>query len=170
MLHFSQANFLVEGGFGFLHQGVLIDGQDVVVKRHKLANSQGDLDFYSKVEVLSCDQHRNVVMLIGYYFEDKRRLLVYEYICNGSLDSHLYGQGREPLEWYARYKIAIGTTQGLRYLHEENIASNVKRKLSTEVTTIKQGSQGLRGLNQRKQGEMQTSNTLNIEELNSQGG
>nr|XP_025631018.1 inactive protein kinase SELMODRAFT_444075-like [Arachis hypogaea] len=58
-------------------------------------------------------------MLIGFCIEDKRRILVYEYICNGSLDSHLYGRQREPLEWAARQKIAIGAACGLRYLHEE---------------------------------------------------
>lgn len=88
---FSQANFLAEGGFGSVHRGVLPDGQAVAVKQHKLASSQGDLEFCSEVEVLSCAQHRNVVMLIGFCIEDRRRLLVYEYICNGSLDSHLYG-------------------------------------------------------------------------------
>ena len=91
---FSQANFLAEGGFGSVHRGVLPDGQVIAVKQHKLASSQGDLEFCSEVEVLSCAQHRNVVMLIGYCIEDKRRLLVYEYICNGSLDSHLYGNFR----------------------------------------------------------------------------
>ena len=148
---FSQANFLAEGGFGSVHRGVLPDGQAVAVKQHKLASSQGDLEFCSEVEVLSCAQHRNVVMLIGFCIEDKRRLLVYEYICNGSLDSHLYGkfcflktrkldvvvmysftelyydgisfsisgQHREPLEWSARQKVAVGAARGLRYLHEE---------------------------------------------------
>lgn len=116
---FSQANFLAEGGFGSVHRGILPDGQAVAVKQHKLASSQGDLEFCSEVEVLSCAQHRNVVMLIGYCIEDKRRLLVYEYVCNGSLDSHLYGRGRETLEWTARQKIAIGAARGLRYLHEE---------------------------------------------------
>lgn len=88
---FSQANFLAEGGFGSVHRGVLPDGRAIAVKQHKLASSQGDLEFCSEVEVLSCAQHRNVVMLIGFCTEDSRRLLVYEYICNGSLDSHLYG-------------------------------------------------------------------------------
>lgn len=88
---FSQVNFLAEGGFGSVHRGVLPDGQAIAVKQHKLASSQGDHEFCSEVEVLSCAQHRNVVMLIGFCVEDKRRLLVYEYICNGSLDSHLYG-------------------------------------------------------------------------------
>ncbi|OVA11353.1 Protein kinase domain [Macleaya cordata] len=116
---FSQANFLAEGGFGSVHRGVLPDGQAVAVKQHKLASSQGDLEFCSEVEVLSCAQHRNVVMLIGFCVEDRRRLLVYEYICNGSLDTHLYGRNRDPLEWSARQKIAVGAARGLRYLHEE---------------------------------------------------
>ncbi|KAK4269261.1 hypothetical protein QN277_022445 [Acacia crassicarpa] len=116
---FSQANFLAEGGFGSVHRGVLSDGQVIAVKQHKLASSQGDHEFCSEVEVLSCAQHRNVVMLIGFCIEDKRRLLVYEYICNGSLDSHLYGRQRDVLEWSARQKIAVGAARGLRYLHEE---------------------------------------------------
>nr|XP_010924484.1 inactive protein kinase SELMODRAFT_444075 [Elaeis guineensis] len=116
---FSQANFLAEGGFGSVHRGVLPDGQAIAVKQHKLASSQGDQEFCSEVEVLSCAQHRNVVMLIGFCVEDRRRLLVYEYICNGSLDSHLYGRNRQTLEWSARQKIAVGAARGLRYLHEE---------------------------------------------------
>ncbi|KAL8242705.1 hypothetical protein R6Q59_013007 [Mikania micrantha] len=89
------------------------------VKQHKLASSQGDQEFCSEVEVLNCAQHRNVVMLIGFCIEDGRRLLVYEYICNGSLDSHLYGYHRDTLDWEARQKIAVGAARGLRYLHEE---------------------------------------------------
>ncbi|KAG8636143.1 hypothetical protein MANES_16G103400v8 [Manihot esculenta] len=116
---FSQENFLAEGGFGSVHRGVLPDGLVVAVKQHKLASTQGDLEFCSEVEVLSCAQHRNVVMLIGFCVEDGRRLLVYEYICNGSLDSHLFGHSQDPLNWSARQKIAVGAARGLRYLHEE---------------------------------------------------
>lgn len=89
---FARANFLAEGGFGFVYRGMLPNGQAIAVKQHKVASCQGDLEFCSEVEVLSCAQHRNVVMLIGFCVEDRRRLLVYEYICNGSLDSHLYGK------------------------------------------------------------------------------
>ncbi|KAJ9183836.1 hypothetical protein P3X46_007643 [Hevea brasiliensis] len=116
---FSQENFLAEGGFGCVHRGVLPDGLVVAVKQHKLASSQGDQEFCTEVEVLSCAQHRNVVMLIGFCVEDGRRLLVYEYICNGSLDSHLFGHAENPLNWSARQKIAVGAARGLRYLHEE---------------------------------------------------
>ncbi|XVE70579.1 hypothetical protein DITRI_Ditri10aG0082900 [Diplodiscus trichospermus] len=116
---FSQLNFLAEGGFGSVHRGILPNGQVVAVKQHKLASSQGDLEFCSEVEVLSCAQHRNVVMLIGFCIENGKRLLVYEYICNGSLDSHLYGHNRDTLQWSARRRIAVGAARGLRYLHEE---------------------------------------------------
>ncbi|EPS64404.1 hypothetical protein M569_10373, partial [Genlisea aurea] len=116
---FSNVNFLAEGGFGSVHRGVLPDGRAVAVKQHKVASSQGDQEFCSEVEVLSCAQHRNVVMLIGFCIEDGRRLLVYEYICNGSLDSHLYRTNKETLSWGARRKIAVGAARGLRYLHEE---------------------------------------------------
>ncbi|KAJ7517180.1 hypothetical protein O6H91_21G013200 [Diphasiastrum complanatum] len=116
---FSKENFLAEGGFGSVHRGILTNGQPIAVKQLKLASSQGDKEFCAEVEVLSCAQQRNVVTLIGYCIEDHRRLLVYEFICNGSLDSHLYGQKRPPLEWQARHKIAVGTARGLRYLHEE---------------------------------------------------
>ncbi|XP_057768305.1 inactive protein kinase SELMODRAFT_444075-like [Salvia miltiorrhiza] len=116
---FQQANFLAEGGYGSVHRGVLPDGQVIAVKQHKLASSQGDREFCSEVQALSCAQHRNVVMLIGYCVEDRRRLLVYEYICNGSLDYHLYGRNKIPLDWGARQKIAVGAARGLRYLHEE---------------------------------------------------
>ncbi|XP_075494444.1 inactive protein kinase SELMODRAFT_444075 [Primulina tabacum] len=116
---FSQANFLAEGGFGTVHRGILPDGQAIAVKQHKFASSQGDHEFCSEVEVLSCAQQRNVVMLIGFCIEDGRRLLVYEYICNGSLDSHLNGRHQDTLAWNSRKKIAVGAARGLRYLHEE---------------------------------------------------
>lgn len=89
---FSKGSFLAEGGFGSVHLGTLPDGQIIAVKQYKIASTQGDREFCSEVEVLSCAQHRNVVMLIGLCVEDGKRLLVYEYICNGSLHSHLYGK------------------------------------------------------------------------------
>ncbi|XP_057974631.1 inactive protein kinase SELMODRAFT_444075-like isoform X2 [Malania oleifera] len=110
---FSDRNFLAEGGFGLVHRGVLRDGQVVAVKQLKFAGSQGDADFCREVRVLSCAQHRNVVLLIGFCIEGKTRVLVYEYICNGSLDFHLHGNKSSPLDWHSRLKIAIGTARGL---------------------------------------------------------
>ncbi|XP_050213784.1 inactive protein kinase SELMODRAFT_444075-like isoform X2 [Mercurialis annua] len=116
---FSDMNFLADGGFGNVYRGVLRDGQVVAVKLLKSGGSQADADFCSEVRVLSCAQHRNVVLLIGFCIDDKNRILIYEYICNGSLDFHLHGNRRMPLDWHSRMKIAIGTARGLRYLHED---------------------------------------------------
>ncbi|CAJ1972641.1 unnamed protein product [Sphenostylis stenocarpa] len=116
---FSDENFLAEGGFGVVHKGILKDGQVVAVKQLKFGGSQVDLDFCREVRVLSCAQHRNVVLLIGFCTESNFRILVYEYICNGSLDLYLYGDENMPFDWISRLKIAIGTARGLRYLHED---------------------------------------------------
>ncbi|KAG8632547.1 inactive protein kinase SELMODRAFT_444075 isoform X2 [Manihot esculenta] len=116
---FSDMNFLAEGGFGYVYRGVLGDGQVVAVKLLKSGNSQEDADFCREVRVLSCAQHRNVVMLIGFCIDGKKRMLVYEYICNSSLDFHLHGNKKAPLDWHSRMKVGIGTARGLRYLHED---------------------------------------------------
>ncbi|XVE69971.1 hypothetical protein DITRI_Ditri10aG0033900 [Diplodiscus trichospermus] len=116
---FSQLNFLAEGGFGVVYRGILRDGQVVAVKLLKFVGCQADIDFCREVQVLSCAQHRNVVLLIGFCIDGNKRVLVYEYICNGSLDFHLYGSNRASLDWQSRLRIAIGTARGLRYLHED---------------------------------------------------
>ncbi|KAL0392020.1 UNVERIFIED_CONTAM: Proline-rich receptor-like protein kinase PERK2 [Sesamum radiatum] len=109
----------LEGGFGSVHRGILRNGLVIAVKQLKFAGPQRDADFCREVCVLSCAQHRNVVLLIGYCIGRKKRLLVYEYICNRSLDFHLHGNEKPVLDWQARLKIAIGTARGLRYLHED---------------------------------------------------
>ncbi|GMH13861.1 hypothetical protein Nepgr_015702 [Nepenthes gracilis] len=116
---FSEMNLLAEGGFGMVHRGVLRDGQVVAVKQLKFIGSQGDADFCREVRVLSCAQHRNVVLLIGFCVDGEKRVLVYEYICNGSLDFHLHGNKTATLDLHSRLKIAIGAARGLRYLHED---------------------------------------------------
>lgn len=88
---FSDTNFLAEGGFGLVHKGILRDGLVVAVKQLKFLGSQADTDFCREVRVLSCAQHRNVVLLVGFCIQQNRRLLVYEYICHKSLDFHLHG-------------------------------------------------------------------------------
>ncbi|KAK6115422.1 hypothetical protein DH2020_007691 [Rehmannia glutinosa] len=116
---FSDTNFVAEGGFCLVHRGILRNGLIIAVKQLKLVGPQRDADFCREVRVLSCAQHRNVVLLIGFCIEGKKRLLVYEYICNSSLDFHLHGNEIPILDWQARLKIAIGTARGLRYLHED---------------------------------------------------
>ncbi|KAK8596777.1 hypothetical protein V6N13_001383 [Hibiscus sabdariffa] len=116
---FAEVNFLAEGGFGVVYRGILRDGQCVAVKLLKFVGCQADIDFCREVQVLSCAQHRNVVLLIGFCIDGNKRVLVYEYICNGSLDFHLHGSNRASLDLQSRLRIAIGAARGLRYLHED---------------------------------------------------
>ena len=85
---FSPKNYLSEGGFGSVYSGEL-QGLKVAVKQHKFASFQGEKEFKSEVNALSKAIHENVVMLLGYCSEGNNRLLVYEFVCNGSLDQHL---------------------------------------------------------------------------------
>ncbi|MCO5574290.1 hypothetical protein L7F22_028072 [Adiantum nelumboides] len=118
--NFASENLIAEGGFSFVYRGTLPEGQIVAIKKLKTTMLQNDLQFATEVEALSCAQHRNLVRLLGYYVGGSNdRLLVYEYVCNGSLDQHLSGHNRGVLQWPARFKIAIGAARGLRYLHEE---------------------------------------------------
>ncbi|KAG4390502.1 hypothetical protein AAZX31_06G292700 [Glycine max] len=119
---FSPKNFLSEGGFGSVYKGTLY-GQKVAVKLLKLmcANHKGEKEFKSEVDALSKARHENVVKLLGSCTEGNHRLLVYEYVCNGSLDQHLSQHSRKPLSWKDRVKVAIGAAEGLLYLHENNI-------------------------------------------------
>ncbi|CAN0881871.1 Inactive protein kinase SELMODRAFT_444075 [Linum grandiflorum] len=117
---FSFDNILAQGGHGVVYRGKLLDGQAVAVKKYKAVTAHSASEFCSEVEVLSCAQHRNLVMLIGYCIETEEWLLVYEFACNGSLDQHLYGKDDdEVMSWEHRMKVAVGTGRGLRYLHED---------------------------------------------------
>ncbi|XP_022141469.1 probable serine/threonine-protein kinase PBL4 isoform X1 [Momordica charantia] len=116
---FSAANLLGEGGYGHVFKGELKDGQLIAAKVRKEASAQGFVEFHSEIQVLSFARHKNIVMLLGYSSKENLNVLVYEYICNGSLDFHLFGKTNTVLELHQRYGIAIGIAKGLRFLHEE---------------------------------------------------
>ncbi|CAN4108524.1 unnamed protein product [Withania somnifera] len=118
---FSKENFLSEGGFGSVYKGILKNGLRVAVKQHKDMSPQGDKEFKSEVEVLSKARHPNLVVLLGSCSAGSQKLLVYEYVCNGSLDQFLSGDIRMPLNWERRIKIALGAARGLEYLHKHDI-------------------------------------------------
>lgn len=118
---FSKDNFISEGGFGYVYVGRLRDGHRIAVKQHKHASSQGEKEFRSEVNVLRKARHKNVVRLLGSCSEESHRLLVYEYVCNGSLDKHLSQNNSNVLSWRNRLNIALGVARGLNYLHQNNI-------------------------------------------------
>ncbi|KMT08633.1 hypothetical protein BVRB_6g139100 [Beta vulgaris subsp. vulgaris] len=106
------------GGFGSVFKGRFKDASLIAVKVLQGA-SQGEKQFRAEVSTLGNVQHVNLVRLRGFCSEGTKRLLVYEYMPNGSLDTHLFpGKKSTLLNWRTRYQIAVGTAKGLAYLHE----------------------------------------------------
>ncbi|KAG1347236.1 G-type lectin S-receptor-like serine/threonine-protein kinase [Cocos nucifera] len=109
---------LGSGGFGPVFKGTLSDSTEVAVKKLE-GLRQGEKQFRTEVSTLGVIQHVNVVRLRGFCSKGSKRLLVYEYMSGGSLDSHLFQNNSTVLDWKMRYQIILGIARGLAYLHEK---------------------------------------------------
>ncbi|XP_030452719.2 proline-rich receptor-like protein kinase PERK1 [Syzygium oleosum] len=116
---FSRANLLGEGGFGYVHKGVLADGKEIAVKQLKMGSHQGQQEFQAELDIISRVHHKHLVTLLGYCITGAERFLVYEFVPNNTLEFHLHGNGQPVLDWRTRLKIAVGTAKGLAYLQED---------------------------------------------------
>ncbi|TVU01778.1 hypothetical protein EJB05_52774, partial [Eragrostis curvula] len=106
------------GSFGSVFRGVLANSTTIAVKRLDSAR-QGEKQFRAEVSSVGTIQHINLVKLIGFCCERGKRLLVHEYMPNGSLDVHLFRSNNAIiLGWSVRYQISLGIARGLAYLHE----------------------------------------------------
>ncbi|KAI9120224.1 hypothetical protein K1719_008872 [Acacia pycnantha] len=117
---FDQSKELGSGGFGIVYHGKLKDGREVAVKRLFERNCKRVQQFINEVKILTRLRHRNLVSLYGCTSRTSHELLlVYEYISNGTLGSHLHGNLAKPgsLPWPVRMRIAIETANALSYLH-----------------------------------------------------
>ncbi|WOL04366.1 hypothetical protein Cni_G13087 [Canna indica] len=132
--NFRPDYLLGEGGFGRVYKGSLENsGQTVAIKQLDRNGFQGNKEFLAEVSKLSQLHHQNLVNLIGYCADGDQRLLVFEYIPNGSVEDHLFdlSDGKKPLNWYTRMKIAYGCAQCLEYLHETVNPPVIYRDLKT---------------------------------------
>ncbi|KVI08578.1 hypothetical protein Ccrd_013026 [Cynara cardunculus var. scolymus] len=120
--NFSQSNVLGQGGFGTVYKGELHDGTKIAVKRMEcgVIIGKGLSEFKSEIAVLTKVRHRNLVALLGYCLDGNEKLLVYEYMPQGTLSQHLFNwpeEGLKPLEWTRRLAIALDVARGVEYLH-----------------------------------------------------
>ncbi|KFK36030.1 hypothetical protein AALP_AA4G068600 [Arabis alpina] len=117
---FSKDRLLGQGGFGYVHKGVLPNGKEIAVKSLKAGSGQGDREFQAEVDIISRVHHRHLVSLVGYCSNaGGQRLLVYEFLPNDTLEFHLHGKSGKVMDWPTRLKIALGSAKGLAYLHED---------------------------------------------------
>uniref|UniRef100_A0A1J3GT60 non-specific serine/threonine protein kinase n=1 Tax=Noccaea caerulescens TaxID=107243 RepID=A0A1J3GT60_NOCCA len=126
---FSEANLLGEGGFGYVHKGVLRNGREVAVKQLKIGSNQGEREFQAEVDTISRVHHKHLVSLVGYCINGDKRLLVYEFVPKDTLEFHLHGNRETVLEWEMRVRIALGAAKGLAYLHEACSPSIIHRDI-----------------------------------------
>ncbi|XP_058788344.1 uncharacterized protein LOC131662540 [Vicia villosa] len=118
---FSVENSLSESEDGPTFKGLLENKVKIVVKKHQMTRSQEEKTFKSEVQLFTKVRHKNVVMLLGLCTDESQLMIVYEQVCNGSLDHYLSRGNFQSLTWKERMKISIGTGRGLKYLHENKI-------------------------------------------------
>ncbi|CAL9050049.1 unnamed protein product [Musa banksii] len=122
----ASAEVLGSGNFGSSYKAILLDGPSVVVKRFKEMNGVGREYFQEHMRRLGRLSHPNLLPLVAYYYRKEEKLLISDYIPNGSLAHMLYARTAgnrtsrtSPLDWPTRLKIIKGVARGLAYLYEE---------------------------------------------------
>ncbi|XP_024032523.1 putative receptor-like protein kinase At4g00960, partial [Morus notabilis] len=111
-------------------QGRLPNGQEIAVKRLSGHSNQGEEQFMNEILLVAKLQHRNLVSLLGFCSEASERLLIYEFLGNGSLDHFIFDPIKHiELNWELRYKIICGIARGMLYLHEDSKHRVIHRDL-----------------------------------------
>ncbi|KAM3372594.1 hypothetical protein ACQJBY_019472 [Aegilops geniculata] len=119
---FKSSNFIGKGGFGEVYKGIL-DNEPVAVKKPISGSVLENEQFANEVIIQSQVIHKNIVRLIGCCLEVEAPILVYEFLCSGSLDGILHGKNKVPLNLGVRLSIAAESAYGLVYMHSK---TNIK--------------------------------------------
>ncbi|XP_057981330.1 pollen receptor-like kinase 1 [Malania oleifera] len=118
----ASAEIMGSGCFGSSYKAALVNGPVMVVKRFKEMNNVGREEFQEHMRRLGKLTHPNLLPLVAYYYRQEEKLLVTDFVHNGSLAVRLHGnnaQGVPSLDWPSRLKIVKGVGRGLAYLHGE---------------------------------------------------
>ncbi|KAK2987259.1 hypothetical protein RJ640_017562 [Escallonia rubra] len=130
--NFASFNKVGQGGFGSVYKGELSSGQQVAVKKLLDSSGQGLQEFKNEASLIAKLQHRNLVKLLGCCIQGGDRMLVYEYLPNGSLDQFIFGFDqfkKRLLPWEKRFSIIKGVAKGLVYLHDDSRLRIIHRDL-----------------------------------------
>uniref|UniRef100_A0A7N0ZS75 non-specific serine/threonine protein kinase n=1 Tax=Kalanchoe fedtschenkoi TaxID=63787 RepID=A0A7N0ZS75_KALFE len=145
--NFADEHKIGSGSFGSIYRAILPDGQEVAIKRAETTTSssayaggtkrdqQEDKDnaFMNELEFLSRVHHKNLVRLLGYHEDGNERILVYEWMKNGTLHDHLhkFATSAHLTSWTARIKVALDAARGVEYLHAYAVPSIIHRDIKS---------------------------------------
>ncbi|XP_022949553.1 serine/threonine-protein kinase-like protein At3g51990 [Cucurbita moschata] len=127
---FSDQKLLGKGSHGYVYKAVL-GGRLVAVKKPSraqaiapsMASSMASCEITNEVdneiEILSKIQSPRLVNLVGFTNDSKDRLLVVEFMCNGTLYDVIHS-GSRPLYWGRRIRLALQTAKAIETLHASN--------------------------------------------------
>ncbi|KAA8515211.1 hypothetical protein F0562_018390 [Nyssa sinensis] len=141
----NEDNVIGSGSSGKVYKAVLSNGEAVAVKKlwqcSKTAVDQesGDVEkgqihddgFEAEVDTLGKIRHKNIVRLWCSCSTKDCKLLVYEYMPNGSLGDLLHSNKSGLLDWPTRYKISVDAAEGLSYLHHDCVPPIVHRDVKS---------------------------------------
>ncbi|KAL9228436.1 hypothetical protein vseg_004019 [Gypsophila vaccaria] len=118
----ASAEVLESGNFVSAYKVEIFPGELLVVKRFRQMSKIGREDFHEHIRRMGRLRHPNVLALVAYYYRKEEKLLVFDYVDNGTLASHLHGNHTKKdqgLDWPTRLKIIKGVARGLAYLYSE---------------------------------------------------
>ncbi|KAL3526638.1 hypothetical protein ACH5RR_011294 [Cinchona calisaya] len=122
---------LGQGSFGPVYKAIMPSGDVVAVKVLSSNSKQGEKEFHTEVSLLARLHHRNLVNLIGYCVDKGQRILIYEFMSNGSLANLLYNEDGQALSWEERLQIALDISHGIEYLHDGAVPPVIHRDLKS---------------------------------------
>ncbi|KAJ1408170.1 Serine-threonine/tyrosine-protein kinase, catalytic domain [Sesbania bispinosa] len=118
----ASAEILGSGCFSSSYKASLMNGPTIVVKRFKQMNNVGKEEFQEHMRRIGRLSSPNLLPLVAYYYRKEEKLLVTDYVQNGSLAVRLHGHqalGEPSLDWPIRLKIVKGIAKGLEYLYKD---------------------------------------------------
>ncbi|CAA0823406.1 Leucine-rich repeat protein kinase family protein [Striga hermonthica] len=129
--NFGKENIIVSSRTGMTYKAILPDGSALAIKRLSECKLE-EKQFKMEINRLGQLRHPNLVPLLGFCLVEEEKLLVYKHLSNGTLGSNL-SQDTAVLDWPTRFKIALGASRGLAWLHHgcqppimhQNISSNM---------------------------------------------
>ncbi|CAH8342600.1 unnamed protein product [Eruca vesicaria subsp. sativa] len=130
--NFASDNLIGEGGNSYVYKGDLPDGRELAVKVLKPCLDVLK-EFKLEIEVITSVNHKNIVSLFGFCFENNNLMLVYDYLPRGSLEENLHGDRKDPASfgWVERYRVAVGVAEALDYLHNTHDPEVIHRDVKS---------------------------------------